>query len=63
MPGLPGELFKFERGFQILFPKADVEESSGVFIFFVKRETIGNIVTRGVDIIIDMDFITDIFSK
>ena len=47
----------------ILLAKSYIKESRGVFMYFVKSEPVDNIITRRGDIIVYMDFITDILAK
>ena len=55
--------FQSIRGFQILLTQADVEKRRRVFIYFVKCKPVHNFITRNARIVVDMDFVQDVFSK
>src|SRR5215831_1161394 len=55
--------FQLVYRFDVLFSQTDVEESGGVFIGLFKCETINNIVAFGSNVIVYMNFITNVWPK
>lgn len=48
-------------GYEVFLFKLDVEKSIWVFIFFFKSEVIDNFIIWMVGIIVDVDFVLDVF--
>jgi hypothetical protein len=58
-----GAPFQGISRFQVLFPKTNVKECGWIFIGLLKAEPVNNIIAFSSNVIIDMYFIMDIFSK